>query len=279
MQMGEAACAAAEAVGYYNAGTVEFIFDCDTDKFYFMEMNTRLQVEHPVTEEITGLDLVEWQFKVAAGHKLPITCQSMVPLLGHAIECRITVEDPKNDFLPQTGKITTLREPSSEYVDVRLDSGVREGDEITAYYDPMIAKLIAHADTREQAIQKMQRALSEYTVIGVPTNIKFHKRILANEQFMAGNYDTNFLVDQHDNLFGQEREISLPKYGTISVIKAYLQNLRYRVNRQTPIDPWEMRDMFRVNHLAKRRLMLIDDKGLEHTTFIEYVSEDTFNVF
>ena len=132
---------------------------------------------------------------------------------------------------------------------------------------------------REQAIQKMQRALSEYTVIGVPTNIKFHKRILANEQFMAGNYDTNFLVDQHDNLFGQEREISLPKYGTISVIKAYLQNLRYRVNRQTPIDPWEMRDMFRVNHLAKRRLMLIDDKGLEHTTFIEYVSEDTFNVF
>jgi len=179
--MGEAACEAAKAVGYYNAGTVEFIFDCDTDKFYFMEMNTRLQVEHPVTEEVTGLDLVEWQFKVAAGHKLPITCQTMVPLMGHAIECRITVEDPKNDFLPQTGKITTLREPSSEYVDVRLDSGVREGDEITAYYDPMIAKLIAHADTREQAIQKMQRALSEYTVIGVPTNIKFHKRILANE--------------------------------------------------------------------------------------------------
>ena len=154
-QMGETAIAAARAVGYYSAGTVEFIFDTDTDKFYFMEMNTRLQVEHPVTEMITGLDLVEWQLRVAAGQKLPITNQSDIPLIGHAMEARIYAEDPQKEFLPQSGKINVLREPVQIPGKVRVDTGVKEGDEITTYYDPMISKLIVCEANRQKAIETL----------------------------------------------------------------------------------------------------------------------------
>lgn len=150
--MGETAIAAAQAVGYHNAGTVEFIFDADTDKFYFMEMNTRLQVEHPVTEMITGLDLVDWQIRVAAGQKLPITRQADIPLIGHSLEARIYAEDPMNEFLPQSGKITVLREPKQIEGKIRVDTGVKEGDEITTFYDPMISKLIVHETDRQKAI-------------------------------------------------------------------------------------------------------------------------------
>lgn len=146
--MGETAIAAAQAVGYYNAGTVEFIFDADTDKFYFMEMNTRLQVEHPVTEMITGLDLVEWQIRVAAGQKLPILKQTDIPLIGHSLEARIYAENPDKEFLPQSGKINVLREPIQIPGKVRVDTGVKQGDEISTYYDPMISKLIVHEATR-----------------------------------------------------------------------------------------------------------------------------------
>lgn len=177
--MGEAAIAAARAVGYYNAGTVEFIFDCDTDKFYFMEMNTRLQVEHPVTEMITGLDLVEWQIRVANGQKLPILRQADIPLIGHSIEARIYAEDPEKEFLPQSGKIQVLREPMQIPGKVRVDTGVKEGDEISTYYDPMISKLIVHEPTREKAIETLEEALESYQVIGLPTNIKFLRRVLA----------------------------------------------------------------------------------------------------
>ena len=142
-------------MGYYNAGTVEFIFDCDTDQFYFMEMNTRLQVEHPVTEMITGLDLVEWQIKVAAGQKLPITRQSDIPLIGHSLEARIYAEDPQNNFLPQSGRINVLREPQQIPGKVRVDTGVKEGDEISTFYDPMISKLIVHESDRQKAIESL----------------------------------------------------------------------------------------------------------------------------
>jgi 3-methylcrotonyl-CoA carboxylase alpha subunit len=158
-QIGEAAVAAAHAVGYYNAGTVEFIFDTDTDKFYFMEMNTRLQVEHPVTEMITGLDLVEWQLKIASGQKLPLK-QAEIPLIGHALEARIYAEDPENNFIPMSGKIRVLREPPlAEDGSIRIDTGIREGDRITTFYDPMIAKLIVHGKNRDEAIQKLNLAL------------------------------------------------------------------------------------------------------------------------
>lgn len=183
-RIGEAAVAAARAVGYYNAGTVEFIFDTDNDKFYFMEMNTRLQVEHPITEMITGLDLVEWQIRIANGQKLPILKQSEIPLIGHSMEARVYAEDPDNNFLPQSGKIRVLREPPMmEDGSIRVDTGIREGDRITTFYDPMIAKVIVHGANRQEAIEKLNLALEKYTVIGVPTNIKFMRRVLSHKQF------------------------------------------------------------------------------------------------
>jgi len=192
--MGETAIAAARAVGYYNAGTVEFIFDSDTDKFYFMEMNTRLQVEHPVTEMITGLDLVEWQLRVAAGQKLPILRQSNIPLIGYSMEARIYAENPDKEFLPQSGRINVLREPTQVPGKVRVDTGVKEGDEISTYYDPMISKLIVHEDTRSKAIEALDEALENYHVIGLSTNIKFLRRTLAVDQFKEGTFDTSFIA-------------------------------------------------------------------------------------
>lgn len=143
-------------------------------------MNTRLQVEHPVTEMVTGLDLVEWQLRVAAGEKLPITSQVHIPLFGHSMEARVYAEDPDNGFLPQSGKINVLREPAQIEGKVRIDTGVREGDSISTFYDPMISKVIVHADTRDHAIDLLQETLQNYTVIGLPTNIKFLQRVLKN---------------------------------------------------------------------------------------------------
>ena len=193
---------AARAVGYYNAGTVEFIFDTVTDKFYFMEMNTRLQVEHPVTELVTGQDLVEWQLKIAAGMELPIKDQKKVPLYGHAMEARIYSEDPENNFLPGSGKIQILKQPTEIENKVRVDTGVREGDTITTFYDPMISKLIVHADTREAAIQELYNALDNYKVVGLPTNIKFLKRVLLNDDFIKWDYDTSFIAQNEEELLG-----------------------------------------------------------------------------
>src|SRR4051812_12791995 len=168
--MGEAAVKAAKAAGYAGAGTIEFIADASeglkADRFWFMEMNTRLQVEHPVTEAISGLDLVEWQLRVAAGEKLPLK-QSEIRLHGHAMEVRLYAEDPQQDFLPSTGTLERLQMPTDS---VRVDSGVREGDTVTPFYDPMIAKVIAHADTREAAAAKLAHALEETQIAGLRTN-------------------------------------------------------------------------------------------------------------
>ena len=192
-EIGEAAVEAAKAVGYYNAGTVEFIFDTSDDKFYFMEMNTRLQVEHPITEMITNQDLVEWQLRIAAGEKLPIQNQMHVPLIGHSIEARVYAEDPDNLFLPQSGKIDLLHEPEHIEGKVRIDTGVRQGDTITTFYDPMISKVIVHADDRDSAINALNRALQDYKVVGLPTNIKFLKQVLKNPVFQEGVFDTGFI--------------------------------------------------------------------------------------
>merc|ERR1712060_325648 len=152
-------------------------------EYYFMEMNTRLQVEHPVTEMITGLDLVEWQLRVAAGQTLPIRKQTDIPLLGHAIEARIYAESPGQDFVPQSGTINVLREPKEVPGNVRVDSGYIEGDMVPSFYDPMISKVIACEPTREEALHPLDRSLENYHVIGLPTNIKFCRRILANKDF------------------------------------------------------------------------------------------------
>jgi 3-methylcrotonyl-CoA carboxylase alpha subunit len=188
--MGKAACDAARAVGYAGAGTVEFIVDA-SGAFYFMEMNTRLQVEHPVTECITGQDLVEWQLRVAHGEPLPLS-QPQIPLQGHAIEARIYAEDPEKGFLPSIGRLAHFV-PPAEGNGVRIDTGVGPGDEITPHYDPMVAKLIVHGDTRAHAISRMLRALAEFRIAGVGNNIDFLQRLIDHPQFHAGTIDTGMI--------------------------------------------------------------------------------------
>lgn len=190
-EMAEAAKSAAEAVDYVGAGTIEFLVDADRN-FYFLEMNTRLQVEHPVTELITGLDLVALQILVAEGKELPFS-QDDVTMEGHAIECRIYAEDPRDNFLPSTGTLTKHRIPSGS--GVRVDSGVEEGQEITINYDPMISKLCTYGIDREHAIKRMLRALDEYEIAGCRTTIPFCKYVLTHESFVSGNYDTHFVPD------------------------------------------------------------------------------------
>lgn len=193
-KMGLAAVAAAKAAGYVNAGTVEFLADDDRN-FYFLEMNTRLQVEHPVTELVTGIDLAIEQMRIAQGERLSFE-QNEIKINGHAIECRIYAEDPSNDFLPSIGIINYYREPAGP--GVRIDSGVYEGAEISVYYDPMISKLLAYGNNRSQAIARMLRALDEYHISGVTTNINFHKAILQHPEFALGNLSTRFINDHYE---------------------------------------------------------------------------------
>ncbi|MCC6499137.1 MAG: acetyl-CoA carboxylase biotin carboxylase subunit [Anaerolineales bacterium] len=191
-QMGEAAVSAARAVNYYNAGTIEFIVDPDTLQYYFLEMNTRLQVEHPITEAITGLDLAQWQIRVAAGEHFPYS-QEQLTQRGHAIECRVYAEDPANGFLPSAGKLLQYLEPRG--LGIRVDSGFRASDEVTHFYDPLLAKLIVHAENRETAIQKMQAALREFVVHGVTTNIDFMQAVLSHPDFAEGKVSTKWVED------------------------------------------------------------------------------------
>jgi 3-methylcrotonyl-CoA carboxylase alpha subunit len=197
-RMGAAAVAAARAVSYRGAGTVEFIVDA-AGEFHFMEMNTRLQVEHPVTEMITGLDLVEWQLRVAAGEPLPLA-QSALRIHGHAIEARIYAEDPARDFLPSIGRLARLKTPET-HARVRIDTGVHEGGQISPYYDPMIAKLIVHGDDRPQAIALMRAALERYEVVGVSTNVEFLHRLTTAPAFVEGRLDTALIEREREHLF------------------------------------------------------------------------------
>lgn len=191
-RIGKIALRAAAAVGYVNAGTVEFLLD-ENGGFYFLEMNTRLQVEHPVTESITDVDIVKEQLQVAAGERLPYS-QEDIQLEGWSMECRITAEDPSNGFLPSTGRITNLSEPSGP--GVRVDSGIHEGVEVSPHYDPLLAKLIVWGHDRAEAIQRMRRALREYRVIGIPTSIPFHRQVMETVDFIDGAYDTSFLDER-----------------------------------------------------------------------------------
>ncbi len=191
-RMGSVAVKSAQAVNYVNAGTIEFLLDKDRN-FYFLEMNTRLQVEHPVTEMVTGIDIVKEQIRVARGRALSYK-QEDVHFNGHAIECRINAEDPYANFMPSTGRITHSLLPTGP--GVRVDTGVYPGFEITPFYDPMIAKLIVWGETRAQAILRMRRALEEYRIVGVRTNIPFHQTMMDSHRFMAGQYDTRFVEER-----------------------------------------------------------------------------------
>jgi acetyl-CoA carboxylase, biotin carboxylase subunit len=189
--MGETAVAAARAVDYRNAGTIEFLFQ--DGEFYFLEMNTRIQVEHPVTELVMGIDLVQWQLRIAGGERLAFTQEALVPN-GHAIECRITSEDPTNGFLPSTGRVVLFQPPAGP--GVRWDGAVAEGVEVSLYYDPLLGKLIVHAPDRAAALDRMARALAELRIVGVETSAPFHRRVMAEPAFRAGDITIRYL-DEH----------------------------------------------------------------------------------
>ena len=210
-RMGQMAVAAARSVNYTNAGTVEFLLDHE-GHFYFLEMNTRLQVEHPVTEMVTGVDIVKEQLRIAAGRKLRYR-QEDITLNGWALECRITAEDPYNNFLPSTGTIVAAKEPTGP--GVRVESGIYEGFEVSLYYDPMVAKLVAWGETRAEAILRMRRALDEYRIIGVKTSIPFHRQVMDSTSFIGGQFDTGFIENRFHMIGADET-----KHGETAAIVA-----------------------------------------------------------
>ncbi len=260
--MGRAAVEAAKAVGYVGAGTVEFIVDSggeggDGGEFYFMEMNTRLQVEHPVTEMITGLDLVEWQLKVSAGDTLPLT-QEQLAIRGHALEARIYAEDPDKGFLPSTGRLVHLA-PPEESLHVRVDTGVEQGDEITPHYDPMIAKLIVWDEDRARALARMLGALARYRVAGVANNVDFLSRLVACPAFAQADLDTGLIEREHDFLFAGAAGAGVPREAWLAAALAELLREQAAADAAArrsadPQSPWHRRDGWRLNLGVSRRL-------------------------
>ena len=254
--MGTAAVDAAKAVGYVGAGTVEFIVNQD-GTFYFMEMNTRLQVEHPVTEMITGLDLVEWQLKVAAGQPLPLMQEQLV-IRGHALEARIYAEDPDKGFLPSTGTLVHLA-PPAESLNVRIDTGVEQGDEISPYYDPMIAKLIVWDENRERALARMLQSLAEYRIVGVANNVGFLSRLTACPAFAGADLDTGLIERERSFLF-PESTATPPETWLAAALAELIRNQQSaRDSAQSSSDrhsPWHERDGWRVNGVARREIVL-----------------------
>lgn len=241
--MGEAAVKAAKAIAYQGAGTVEFLFDED-GSFYFMEMNTRLQVEHPVTEMITGQDLVKWQLLVASGQPLPLT-QDQITIDGHAIEVRVYAEDPDHDFLPATGKLTYLRQPeASRYV--RVDTGVVENDEVSPFYDPMIAKLIVWDENRDRAIARMLRALDDYRIAGVKNNLNFLTRLVEQPAFAKAELDTHFIERHKASLFAPGQS----ETEQASLLAALYLLLKERSDNVDDQSPWALCSGWRLNEVA-----------------------------
>ncbi|MGH7066172.1 MAG: acetyl/propionyl/methylcrotonyl-CoA carboxylase subunit alpha [Acetobacteraceae bacterium] len=275
-RMGEAAIAAARAVGYVGAGTVEFI--AEGEAFYFMEMNTRLQVEHPVTEMITGQDLVEWQLRVAAGEPLPLG-QDRLAIQGHAIEARIYAEDPQHDFLPSTGTLTHLRQPH-ENAEVRVDTGVGQGDAITPWYDPMIAKLIVWGEDRNAAVRRLAGALVEYEVVGVATNLDLLRAITALPAYSRAELDTGFIARHHEQLMPADRpalseadEQAVWAAATLAVIaEKRAENAAINKENGDPFSPWALSDAWRMNGDGYQDLVF--RRGDEIVTLRTHPEED-----
>jgi len=246
-KLGEMAIAAARAVGYVGAGTVEFIAEGGAAKnFYFMEMNTRLQVEHPVTEAITRLDLVEWQIRVAAGEALPLP-QSEIALNGHAIEVRLYAENPERGFLPATGILHGLHFPEPDVA--RVDTGVRQGDAVTPFYDPMIAKIIAWGEDRTAACARLQRALADTAIFGVITNLAFLNRVIGEPDFAAGNVDTGFIERHRDTLLPSSRSVPDVALTAVALWRLTQPSPQSGADRYSP---WARSDGWRLNGAAAR---------------------------
>ncbi|MCA0198433.1 MAG: ATP-grasp domain-containing protein [Proteobacteria bacterium] len=254
--MGEAAVAAARAIGYVNAGTVEFIVDGDGN-FYFMEINTRLQVEHPVTERVTGLDLVEWQLRVAAGQPLPLA-QEQVPQRGHAIEVRLYAEDPDAGFLPASGTLRALELPAAD-AHVRVDAGVEAGDTVTVHYDPMIAKLIVHDADRPRALARLREALARCHVAGTKTNLAFLEALARHPAVVEGTIDTGYLDRHLDEFLAGDRPVSAPLLAAGAaalLLRAQAGEAALAAASGDPVSPWALADGWRLRGRAPRRLRL-----------------------
>ncbi|BDU54066.1 acetyl/propionyl/methylcrotonyl-CoA carboxylase subunit alpha [Limnohabitans sp. INBF002] len=285
-QMGEAAVAAAKAVNYVGAGTVEFIVEQtaydkpESMKFFFMEMNTRLQVEHPVTEAITGLDLVEWQLRVASGEPLPLQ-QSDLRIHGHAIEARICAENPDNNFLPATGTLAVYRKPtcssfeipntSDTGIAVRIDDGVREGDSISPFYDSMVAKLIVHGDTREQALARLDEALSQTRIVGLTTNVQFLRHIIRTDSFATAKLDTALIQREEKALFAQE------PLGLALTAASVVANTLHREQALKGNDPFSSRDGWRAFGVATRNFGFVFH-GASYDAVLTYVHDGSLQL-
>jgi len=278
VKMGEAAVAAAKAIDYRGAGTVEFLLDTD-GSFYFMEMNTRLQVEHPVTEMVTGQDLVKWQLMVASGSVLPLT-QEEVRIHGHSFEVRIYAEDPQNDFLPASGKLNFLREPEQSK-HVRIDSGIRENDVISNFYDPMISKLIVWDESRPRALQRLIHSLESYQISGVKHNIEFLANIAEHKAFSDANFSTDFIDRYGDSLIGtasSDEQTALTLAALYQLCARKVEAKACAVNSKDPYSPWGTVSGFRLNSASLHNVALLDDNHeINHLEITEIlVGEQSF---
>eukprot|EP00842_Homolaphlyctis_polyrhiza_P005907 jgi/Hompol1/6317/HPOL_001076-RA len=266
--LGEKAVAAAKAVNYEGAGTVEFILDCDTDKFYFMEMNTRLQVEHPVTEMVTGTDLVEWQLRVAAGHPLP-RMQSELRLNGHAFEARIYAENPDKGFLPDAGRLIHMRIPDAS-PSVRIETGVSEGDEVSVNYDPMISKLVVHAEDRTEALRVLRKSLGEFEVVGPSTNIEFIKKLASHPAFIAADLDTGFIKRHEAELFKPKGPVDSLVHAQAALfltVREQSAHAKASASSSTePQSPWSQISSLRLNSIKTKEFVFFEteDKDPKH---------------
>nr|XP_012149295.1 PREDICTED: methylcrotonoyl-CoA carboxylase subunit alpha, mitochondrial [Megachile rotundata] len=276
--LGETAVRAAKAVGYVGAGTVEFIMDRQRNSFHFMEMNTRLQVEHPITEAITGLDLVEWQLSVAAGKELPL-CQTEINLQGHAFEARIYAENPRKDFLPGAGNLTYMRIPEATTRTVRIERGVREKDEVSIHYDPMIAKLIVWGKDREEALAMLRSNLNDYNIAGLDTNIEFLKDLCSNPSFCLGHVHTGFIKEHYQELFPK---LHVPSEVAAQAALAWIlyedtNSLRSSVTSVDPFSPFATETGLRLNH-SQYRTFNFKVYGEDIDVEVKYVEPEVYSM-
>ncbi|XP_014608603.1 PREDICTED: methylcrotonoyl-CoA carboxylase subunit alpha, mitochondrial [Polistes canadensis] len=277
IELGETAVRAAKAVGYVGAGTVEFIMDPTNYNFHFMEMNTRLQVEHPVTEAITRLDLVEWQLKVAAGEILPLK-QEEIHLHGHAFETRIYAESPRNGFLPGAGHLSYLRIPETSET-VRVETGVKENDDVLVHYDPMIAKLVVWGANRNEALRILRSKLSEYNVAGLDTNIEFIKDICSHPKFQNGKVHTGFIEENSKELFPDLRIPNGVLMQSVLALILYeeMNALTISLKTNNPFSPFATETGFRFNHILNRTLnFTVNDKNMEVS--VKYVEPEIYSM-
>uniref|UniRef100_A0A1B6DQH7 Methylcrotonoyl-CoA carboxylase subunit alpha, mitochondrial n=1 Tax=Clastoptera arizonana TaxID=38151 RepID=A0A1B6DQH7_9HEMI len=277
-KLGEAGVRAAQAVGYVGAGTVEFILDPTSLNFHFMEMNTRLQVEHPVTEMITGTDLVEWQIKVASGLPLPMTQDHLDHPQGHSFEARIYAEDPNSDFLPGAGPLVHLDapEPSEE---VRIETGVREGDEVSVHYDPMIAKLVVWGEDRTTALEILRKKLAEFHIAGLHTNINFLIKLCSNLQFQLGNVHTGFISEQKQSLLSESRLTSytLAQAALAVVLYDAYSLIASTLKTSDPFSPFGIETWFRVGTIYIRTLRLTH-QNKEYKIRVKFEKNDKYSL-